>query len=234
MKKTDSLPKIHKNSSTFLTDKISTKVSKKFQKTLIKRLYTKDIKKIKLKDNIYWHKTRSDSNLKLQIQKLQDYKSRSGVPKSNKLILKPIIEMNSSDATKKLIKLKEKMNGHIAGQALFNRRNTMKVLNKTTTAELDEDDDDDYKVLDASVLLHEYKNKIYFIDTRIKVLITSLSLLKQQIITIEKAKQNNSFLTKKIQKTFNLLNFYQTSKEKLEKLIFTCKEKLAAEKDFIL
>ena len=195
-----------------------------FCKSIVKRLYTKDIRLIRLKSNSFWHENKQDKKIEknlldLKTKKSQCLKKHSSIPVFPKLSKKA-----ESSSVSKLIKLQETMNQLIfASMNPFEERLSEDSTHKNSQ-KLDSNEPkfpEEGALANPEELIVQYKRQLAFIDTRIKVIITSLPKAKQKEAEMKKFKRNSK-INQKMQSMNQLLEQYQNSKNKINSLIEVC------------
>ena len=107
LSKTTSFPKLKKLSKSKLVN--TEKIIRRNNRSIIKRLYSKDIKSIKQKDSLYWHKNKFDIKLEDKIKDLRQCKSKSSQVRLKKIKFPNNYEGVESNALTNLTKLQETM-----------------------------------------------------------------------------------------------------------------------------
>lgn len=223
-----SLPLFKKKSQSSSTQKHE-RYLQRANRSVMKRLYAHDVKKIRLRENSYWHKSRADTSLEKSIKKLR-IKSKNNRPRLPCISFTAYYGKTESAEALKLKKLQDTMRQIVIFPYSANHDEMIKNSDDTykRNARLSTDlsiIEERYEVknpLDIKATaktLEEYKESLDFVNTRIKVIMTSLPALRQKLDLAESQKMKKPNISQKLQKMMDLLNLYQSSKEKLINLI---------------
>ena len=181
LSKTTSFPKLKKLSKSKLVN--TEKIIRRNNRSIIKRLYSKDIKSIKQKDSLYWHKNKFDIKLEDKIKDLRQCKSKSSQVRLKKIKFPNNYEGVESNALTNLTKLQETM-------SLIINMPIRLIDEKKTHTEIKINQEEAFKIFSTEEnneknnekLIKTYKNNLAFINTRTKPII--LNKYKVELIEI--------------------------------------------------
>ena len=229
MKRTVSLPRLKQINLDIAKDRRKERAIQRLNKIIVKRLYTKDIRNIKRKNNSFWHKSVVDRKLEAKLENLKRSKNNILHAKSESQQLLNNSEKVESSAIKKLKKLQDSMRQNIILPKTLSIENLdqsqlvrRQVRDLTEISNIEEEDSTD----ETQEILGGYNSKLKFVNTRIQIIMMSLPELRQKFMRTESSKIKDTNLTQKLENLTNLLEKYQKMKEKLISLIEVCSPKV--------
>jgi hypothetical protein len=227
MNKSSSLPELK------LTKKQKRKEQRKITRTMVRRLYTCEIKKIKQKNNSFMHKKPEDYSLDKQVKKLQ--KRRLLPIQSNSCFFLPKVERPEIT---NLCKLQENMRQAIYIPRFHEKNEDFEWRTRRIIRNDQKEDSDTFLMseneeeFNNSIL--KYREELNFVKTRIKVIMTTLPKLREnlEMWPMESTHFNN--ISKKIEKLVTLLKTYENMEEKLKGAVKACENTLDARQNRLL
>ena len=220
MNKSASLPEIKG------LKKLKRREQKKINRSVVRRLYSHEIKKIKLKNNSFMYKKPEDVSLEKQVKKLR---KRKLIPLQSNICFLPT--QADRPEIKNLYKLQDNMRQAIyipkidekslvVSENVFYRNQSLEHADLYAPYDLIEDDEE------FTLSIAQQKEQLTFVKTRIKVIMTTLPKLRENLETWSKNSTHFTTISKKIEKLVTLLKTYETTKEKLKSSIKACEKTL--------
>lgn len=228
MEKTFSLPKIAKTKSKSQALELKKeRLMRKKDRTIVRRLYTKDIREIKKKNNEFWHKTRFDRSLETKFEQLRKCKNKSMLSKTDSEIVLNSCEKVETECMKKLKKLQESMRQAFILKGFSENAGKKNLENPHfrdggTLIEISEEN----SMENVEEILEGHKSRLKLVNTRIKVIMITLPELQEKCASSEINHKKDIKLVQKLQNLTNLLEKYQKTREKLKVLVKLCTEEL--------
>lgn len=223
MLKNQSLPSIK------LPNKLKKVQLRKMNRSVVRRLYRSEVKKIKSRNNSFWHKTKEDSELEKGYDNLRKRK------------LLPIQQnacfyYNKIDRPeiKNLIKLQNNMRQAIS---FAFPEEQIKLISRTskrglsmTQSEIFLTENETEHPEEFNLSINEHKDQLNFVKTRIKVIMTTLPKLREGLEHWPKGSSQYLGFSKKVEKFVGLLKIYENAELKLKQAIQACENTLEMQK----
>ena len=205
---------------------------RKINRSVVRRLYRSEVKKIKSRNNEFWHKTREDS----QIEKgYDDLRKRKLLP----------VQQNSCfyygkvdrPEIQNLVKLQNNMRQAISFvfpeeqvKPVFRRRRGSIRELSITQSEFFLTGNETERSEEFNLSIHQHKDQLKFVKTRIKVIMTTLPKLREGLEQWPKESSQYLGFARKVEKLVGLLKIYENSESKLKQAIQACEHTLVMQK----
>lgn len=200
---------------------------RKINRNVVRRLYKSELTKIKARNNSFWHKNKEDVMIEKGYEKLR---KRKLLPLSQNSCF--FYSKVDRPEINNLLKLQQNIRQTInlsfpEPQQKPKFHKTNKVLS-TSQSEMTLTESEVPDKFNLSI--QEHKGQLNFVKTRIKVIMTTLPKLREDLEQWPKSSTQYIRISKKVEKLVGLLKTYENAESKLKNAIQACENTLEMQK----